>query len=187
MSRIADNTATLPPAIEWSDRASTDDADKYVQRLLAEMSSRASGTSAAESFDGSSIQPQATTITAVGNASGKVRARLNQILDLADGWDGYGASRIDPAVTGVVDAFLGRVRNTLSIDPAIVATGNGSVQLEWRSGPNELDVQLWPDGEVTLLFEQRDSAIAEDWSGPLDDLSQIELERVLFNFKPFAG
>lgn len=185
MSRIVDDTATLPPAIDWSDRASTEDADKYVRRLLTEISSRASGTSAAESLAGT--QPQATTITAVGNVSGRVRARLNQILDLSDGWDGYGASRIDPAVTSVVDAFLARVRNTLSIDPAIVATGNGSVQLEWRSGPNELDVQLWPDGEVILLFEQRDSAIAEDWSGPLDNLSQIELERVLVNFKPFAG
>lgn len=159
----------------------------FVSTLLFDFARETSGSVATPALVETFADPQAhahrATVSVTGNVAPVVRARLNHLVALPAGWDGYGAVPVDAAILRVVDEFLGRVRRRELRTPGIVATGTGSVQLEWRSGGQALDVELLPDGRADLLYEREgDDRDDFEWSGAMRELPQAELDRILVQF-----
>lgn len=73
-------------------------------------------------------------------------------------WDAYGAKPIQPAAIAGARGFLELLTRRYpmldrALQPfAVVPVPDGGVQLEWRAGDREVDVEINPDGSVSYLM-----------------------------------
>jgi hypothetical protein len=77
--------------------------------------------------------------------------QLNALLSLQDRWDGY---RARPVTSEAVDsavrvAFV--VADDQTLPPQIFPLNDGGVQLEWRVGGEELEIEVDGAGEIHVL------------------------------------
>ncbi len=78
---------------------------------------------------------------------------LNSLLALAENWDSYGAHRIS------VDAGLAAIQVLLAVmeektpSPSIVPTPLGGIQLEWHKLGIDLEVEITPSKNYSILYE----------------------------------
>ena len=71
-----------------------------------------------------------------------VRARLEELLALREGWDSYGASEIQAGNANAAIELLQLLDINDGLIPEIVPTVSGSVQLEWGTGDNFIEVEV---------------------------------------------
>lgn len=73
-----------------------------------------------------------------------------ELLDLPEGWDGYGASKVEEATVRQAIGLLFYSSDLLTPRPAVVPTTSGGVQFEWH-GARDIEVEVRPDGSVGFL------------------------------------
>jgi hypothetical protein len=108
----------------------------------------------------------------------RAMVQVRELRRLTHGWDGYGAPAIDPRIVEHVRIFLEQVSSVLLIDPAVVASGRGTVQLEWACADCEIEVEFWPDGRLEIL-RQDDDGSEREWSGAVPDIEMEALPDIL--------
>jgi hypothetical protein len=80
-----------------------------------------------------------------------------QISKLRPGWDSYGAMPPQPETVGFALLFAARASIFLMrngwplIEPLVVPTPEGGIQLEWSHGSRELEVEMSHSGAFSLL------------------------------------
>lgn len=92
----------------------------------------------------------------------RVIEKLNELGQLAPGWDSYGASAISELAINNARALLlwipcfTEANETSKLLPySIAPLANGGIQIEWRDGATDLEVEVEPEtGEYSLLLEQ---------------------------------
>lgn len=88
------------------------------------------------------VQPKKLRRVTIKSWFDAAEERLNQIASAQENWDGYGAPTIKAATVLAALSFLSVVESYSGNPPAIVPTGLGNVQLEWRSGTTEIEVEI---------------------------------------------
>jgi hypothetical protein len=109
--------------------------------------------------------PNATPQPQLGPWLGQVLEGVLNVLDLEENWDGYGGRPVRPAaVRAALDLLKGEMRYR-SAPPAVVPTSSGGIQLEWHERGIDFEIEVDPDGGVTMVYEDDERGI--DWEGTL--------------------
>jgi hypothetical protein len=87
--------------------------------------------------------------------------QLEAILGLPEGWNSYGAARIDGKTAVRAVRLLLKVAGLTTPAPSVVPTPSGGVQLEWHERDIDLEVELTPQGQVSMHYA--DDLTGEDW------------------------
>lgn len=75
------------------------------------------------------------------------RRALDALLELPNGWDSYGARRVDgERVKATLDLLLELLCDDTP-PPSCVPVSDGSVQLEWHTGGVDLEVSVLPGND----------------------------------------
>lgn len=104
--------------------------------------------------------------------------RLSEIASSEADWDGYGAPRVHPGAMVGALMFLHHVATHLGSRPAIVATGSGNVQFEWRDSGYSIDVEIGAQNEYCATLFVGDTETNE-WIGNLSSGVDPELANVI--------
>jgi hypothetical protein len=102
-----------------------------------------------------------------------VAPRAFYLLDLPEGWDSYGARRIDPdAVAEGLQLLLEVIGASEDIQiPHLTPGPNGEVQLGWYRGGKTLEVDIAGPGDATVYFCDEDADGADsEWELDLVDV-----------------
>lgn len=79
--------------------------------------------------------------------------QLIECLSLKENWNSYGSRPLsEDSVFFAID-FLSAIPHVNPPRPSVVPLPSGRVQLEWRKGERELDIEFWPDGSIEFLKE----------------------------------
>lgn len=90
------------------------------------------------------------------------------LLRLEDGWDSYGARRVEPrAVSAGLHVLLETMPPHLP-PPAVVPTSTGGVQFEWHTGGIDLEVEIGPSGDVSTFMEDQQTGLIEETDSTAD-------------------
>lgn len=78
-------------------------------------------------------------------------------LLLAENWDSYGGRtpRREAAVTAI--EIIASITQEDPPRPRVVPLGTGGIQLEWKNGQRELEVECGPDGSAEALKIEGDA------------------------------
>jgi hypothetical protein len=90
----------------------------------------------------------------IGNATGQAMAQLENLRTEASfvGWDGYGATPINPFACLYAKLFLNTLPTTAPI-PEVSADPDGEVALDWAFGERRmLTVSIGPTGRCTFAW-----------------------------------
>lgn len=79
-----------------------------------------------------------------------VLRRLVALLELDGNWDSFGAPQIDATAASIAVDVLREAEVPGMPLPSIVPAAHGGVQLEWHAGQMDIEVEIWPEGEVEL-------------------------------------
>ena len=90
---------------------------------------------------------------------------VSALLDLAQGWDSYGAPPISLEAIKAALAAIFSIAGDESMAPMIVPTSTGGCQLEWHSDMIDIEIEFAPTGESTLFMQERTSG--RTWEGNL--------------------
>jgi hypothetical protein len=89
--------------------------------------------------------------------------QLDAMLTLPANWDGYNAGPIQPGPVEVAKEIV-RFFETLIAqfgpklrDIRVYPTRVGGVQIEWEDDLQEVELEIYPDGKMSFLFEEKGS------------------------------
>jgi hypothetical protein len=102
----------------------------------------------------------------------KVLADIHQALSLPAKWDSYSARPVEVTAAARAIDVLGKIMRPATSAPHVVPTSRGGIQLEWTTTDIDLEIDISPEGEVEVCFE--DFGSGEEWERTLDnDLSAL--------------
>jgi len=78
--------------------------------------------------------------------------RLQELMLLPSGWDGEGGRSITPAVASAAFNMLDRLASRASLEPSLVPTREGRLQLEWHEPTGHLEAEINPDGSAVHVW-----------------------------------
>ena len=81
-----------------------------------------------------------------------LKTRLQEFLILESNWNGYGESPIHEGAVKRTIAVLDTVVSEMALQPDIVPTSEGGVQIEWASGGFEIEVEILPTGPAQVFI-----------------------------------
>lgn len=84
-----------------------------------------------------------------------IRIKLNELLNLPDDWDSYGAKKVDVNSTIFVFELLTTLIERDVPEPSIVPTVEGGIQLEWHIKDINFEVEINPDRNTSYYFEDK--------------------------------
>lgn len=92
--------------------------------------------------------------------------RLQELASSPPNWDGYGAPSVHPAAIVASLTFLHQVATRSGPRPAIVSTGSGNIQFEWRAAGTGIDVEIGPESQycASLFVDGRE---VDEWVGDI--------------------
>ncbi len=181
-------SAWLPLSQEWgatrspgyTARSFRDAVDVYLVKVddlvYRSTALRGAGWYETAAFSRPQDEPTALTTKAHGRRSSKpprwmkrVVDRLEHLVNLPVGWNGYGAPSIAP------DAAAAALNVVVALDrgddllPSIVPTQDGGVQLEWHRGDIDLELEIDASGSVDLWYMDESTGKEREESLPLSD------------------
>lgn len=108
-------------------------------------------------------------------------ARLAELEALEAGWDGEDAQALDADALRVAFGVLERSLQAGLPEAEVFAVPDGGVQLEWRAGPLELELEIEP-GARRMIFVCDDDASDQRIDGELPtDVSRFALALARLN------
>jgi hypothetical protein len=90
-----------------------------------------------------------------------VLAGLETILSLPEGWNSYRAHRVDGQAAIRAIQLLLDTAQAETPAPSVVPTAPGGVQLEWHMRAIDLEVEITPDLQVAVAYD--DTATQAEW------------------------
>lgn len=116
--------------------------------------------------------------------------QLDAMLALPSNWDGYNADPIQPAPVAVAKEIVrffesfARHYGPKLRDLRVHPTRIGGVQLEWEDDQNEIELELYPDGRMEFLFEDKQTGtmrtqVVEPGSGAVQPAFLSQLREVI--------
>lgn len=81
-----------------------------------------------------------------------VKNQLQEFLMFERNWNGYGESPIHEGAVKRTIAVLNTVVSEMALQPDIVPTSEGGVQIEWASGGFEIEVEILPTGPAQVFI-----------------------------------
>ena len=123
--------------------------------------------------------PGATVLPADRDLSGAVERRiadrLERLLELGSGWDGADAQRPDPDALVTAARVIAQGISAGLPEPELFAVPDGGIQVEWRAGPVELELEIEP-GDRAVVFVCDDEQTNQQIDGELPrDRSRLAL------------
>lgn len=101
-----------------------------------------------------------------------VEEALLKLLDLEENWDSYGASRIRRANVTIALSLLRSIMRQDTPPPIVVATSDGSVQLEWHQ--RDIDIEIYVRGENRFGVFFDDARTGKTWEDEVtSDLTDL--------------
>lgn len=99
--------------------------------------------------------------------------QLGRVLNLPEGWDSYGAKKIDLAcVASAIDILL-QVMHDETPPPAVVPTSCGGLQLEWHALGMDLELEIRSPALVLASYENLRTE--EAWDERVFDFRRVRL------------
>ena len=78
---------------------------------------------------------------------------FQQLLQLPEGWDSYGADVItDEAIVGAAEALVQLQLPFEAPPPSVVPGSSGSVQLEWHAAGADVEIYVSPEGHLAAFL-----------------------------------
>ncbi|MEE9404822.1 MAG: hypothetical protein V3V20_08010 [Algisphaera sp.] len=99
--------------------------------------------------------------------------KLKSFAELVHGWDGDQAPAICPNVIAAVRDLIVNYADLIASPFFVVLTLEGGVQLEWRRGSRELELELINPFQIEYLFTDEDKGVSEENTFALNDESLI--------------
>ena len=81
-------------------------------------------------------------------------SKLNELSELQDNWDSYGARPIESSSMLMALNLLKVIHNVRVPEPTIVPLATGGIQFEWHTARKDLEIALSPNGQASIYFEQ---------------------------------
>jgi hypothetical protein len=81
-------------------------------------------------------------------------ARLRELIQLPDDWDGYGSPRVTQVAQQRAMELLSEMRSYAIPSMRIDAVPGGGLQFDWRIGRREIELEVLPDGNVEYLASE---------------------------------
>lgn len=99
--------------------------------------------------------------------------KLQSIAMLPPDWDSYGGAPLtfDAALASLY--FLARFLPESAMEPSVVPSSTGGVQLEWHRHAGDLEVSFSPDGSYTAFF--MDAVTGSEWEMVAGDIDAHRL------------
>ena len=85
----------------------------------------------------------------------RTSAAIDELSELARGWDGYDGIPVLSQVAEHAYRFLEVIEEHTWIVPDVVPLSNGGMQLEWFVGAYEVEVAIAPDCATHVFFERK--------------------------------
>lgn len=101
-------------------------------------------------------------------AEARVRRRLDALSELTSDWDGEQARPIDPLALRTASMLARHLMHQRLPEPEIFPVSDGGVQLEWRAGPIELEMDIEPGGVVVFVCDDEQAGQRLDGELPAD-------------------
>lgn len=116
-----------------------------------------------------------------GQAQHRIAERLAQLTSLVAGWDGADAQAIDRAAVTTAATVLAQVTPAGLPEPELFPVPDGGIQIEWRAGPVEIELEIEPHGQAAV-FVCDDEQAGQKIDGELPaDLSRFALALARLN------
>ena len=100
--------------------------------------------------------------------------RLDDLLNLPDGWDSYGSRRVDPNIAGVALRVLDQILDSSCPVPSIVPTHEGRLQFEWHKEGIDLELEILSPTRLFVSYECDEPHESVEQEIPAWDLSLIQ-------------
>jgi len=84
---------------------------------------------------------------------GSFESRINELLNLPENWDSYGAEQINAETAAKALQVLEELADWNTPDPSVVPTNRGGVQIEWHARGIDFEIEFDPSGEIRFCFE----------------------------------
>jgi hypothetical protein len=82
----------------------------------------------------------------------RFETRLEGLRQLAHNWNGYGAEPLAPEALDKAAELLAAVCNIHTTEPSVVPASKGGVQFEWHTLAGDLEIEVLPDGLMSVLY-----------------------------------
>lgn len=93
---------------------------------------------------------------------GRVKKRLRSYEALLINWDSYGAVPLDPRVRPVAEDLIEWFAVDDMPPPDVFVTSEGGVQIEWHIRQVNIEIEISPADEDTILFHDLNSGV--EWA-----------------------
>lgn len=106
----------------------------------------------------------------------RIDGRIKELRSLQQGWDGYDAPPISPAVLAFAQSVLQSVMTPQCPPPSLVPTHGGGVQLEWHVAGGDVELMIYRPAEASLsasFADGRDSIDDEPLNSDFGRLSIV--------------
>jgi hypothetical protein len=112
-------------------------------------------------WDASSPVAPSLNLSQVSDWVSEASKKLEKLGSLRQGWDSYGGLPLKPEARDFTVRAIGWLGEEDLPTPAVVLGSGGTVQLEWRYGGKELDVDLGEGEAVEFVTVDRGGKIDE--------------------------
>jgi hypothetical protein len=120
-------------------------------------------------------------LSGVRASEDRVQTRLDELAGLSGGWDGHDAKRIDQLALTLACRLMQQALHAGLPEPELFPVPDGGVQLEWKAGALELELEIEP-GARALVFACDDERSGQRIDGELPrDESRFRLALARFN------
>ena len=93
-------------------------------------------------------------------------ARLQEVAELGENWDSYGAGPVKNVAVHYAHRFLARLIHTQAIErPTITATPAGHVAFSWSDDARSIDLEIDDRGQL-MYFHERTASTDEENTDP---------------------
>jgi hypothetical protein len=96
----------------------------------------------------------------------RVFSTLQELASLRPGWDSYNAATLSPVAVARCIKTLLPVLPGEALEPSVVPTRDGGLQLEWHSNGVDFEIKVPPTGPVSYLLVRPGTDQTEEWEGP---------------------
>lgn len=100
-------------------------------------------------------------------------ARLNQLLQLPQGWDGHRAKPVTERAAIAAMGVLFAVANDRSLSPQVVPLPDGGIQLEWHAGGYSIEIEVNGSGGRHYLATRPDGDVVVDEEGDASRVADL--------------
>jgi len=88
-----------------------------------------------------------------------IESKLNELLELRDGWDGRSARAVTVPVAEATVRLLAALMDESTAPPQFFPLPDGGLQVEWHVGGNSVEVEVDAQGEPHLLASTSDGTV----------------------------